>query len=75
MYAMLIPSLLMGNVVVMKLPNIGGLAHILSAKAFAQAFPPGVSAQPGLRRKQLDFFTSWYHALKLSLPMVYNSLL
>ena len=42
MYAMLIPALLMGNVVVMKLPNIGGLAHVLSAPAFAEALPPGV---------------------------------
>ena len=41
MYAMLIPSLLMGNVVVMKLPNIGGLAHVLTAGAFAAALPPG----------------------------------
>jgi glyceraldehyde-3-phosphate dehydrogenase (NADP+) len=41
MYAMLIPALLMGNTVVMKLPNIGGLAHILSAPAFAAALPPG----------------------------------
>jgi len=42
MYAMLIPALLMGNVVVMKLPNIGGLAHLLTAPAFAKALPPGV---------------------------------
>lgn len=42
MYAMLIPSLLMGNVIVMKIPNIGGLAHVLTAEAFAAALPPGV---------------------------------
>eukprot|EP00614_Pseudopedinella_elastica_P009790 CAMPEP_0172610048 /NCGR_PEP_ID=MMETSP1068-20121228/29921_1 /TAXON_ID=35684 /ORGANISM="Pseudopedinella elastica, Strain CCMP716" /LENGTH=548 /DNA_ID=CAMNT_0013413681 /DNA_START=121 /DNA_END=1767 /DNA_ORIENTATION=+ len=42
MYAMLIPALLMGNVVVMKLPNIGGLAHVLTAEAFQAALPPGV---------------------------------
>merc|ERR1719201_1818998 len=42
MYAMLIPSLLMGNVAVLKLPAIGGLVHVLTAKAFAAAFPPGV---------------------------------
>jgi len=42
MYAMLIPALLMGNTVVVKLPNIGGLAHVLSAPAFAAALPPGV---------------------------------
>jgi glyceraldehyde-3-phosphate dehydrogenase (NADP+) len=42
MYAMLIPALLMGNTVVMKLPTVGGLAHILTASAFATSFPPGV---------------------------------
>ena len=30
MYAMLIPALLMGNTAVLKLPAIGGLAHVLS---------------------------------------------
>ncbi|KAJ1622980.1 Aldehyde/histidinol dehydrogenase [Pavlovales sp. CCMP2436] len=42
MYAMLIPALLMGNVAVLKLPAVGGLAHILTADAFAAALPPGV---------------------------------
>lgn len=42
MYAMLIPSLLMGNVAVLKLPAIGGLVHVLTAPAFQQALPPGV---------------------------------
>ena len=42
MYAMLIPSLLMGNVAVLKLPAIGGLVHLLTARAFAQHLPPGV---------------------------------
>ena len=32
----------MGNVIVMKIPNIGGLAHVLTAEAFAAALPPGV---------------------------------
>lgn len=41
-YAMLIPALLMGNVAVLKLPAIGGLVHILTAKAAAKALPPGV---------------------------------
>jgi len=41
-YCMLIPSLLMGNSVVMKLPNVGGLAHIASMEHFAKHFPPGV---------------------------------
>jgi len=42
MYAMLIPALLMGNVAVLKLPAIGGLVHVLTAKAFAEVLPPGV---------------------------------
>mmetsp|Transcript_44108 Transcript_44108/g.68720 ORF Transcript_44108/g.68720 Transcript_44108/m.68720 type:complete len:557 (-) Transcript_44108:242-1912(-) len=42
MYAMMIPALLMGNVIVLKLPTVGGLAHILTAEAIASAFPPGV---------------------------------
>jgi glyceraldehyde-3-phosphate dehydrogenase (NADP+) len=42
MYAMMIPALLMGNVIVLKLPTVGGLAHILTAAAIASAFPPGV---------------------------------
>jgi glyceraldehyde-3-phosphate dehydrogenase (NADP+) len=31
-YATLIPSLLMGNVVIMKIPTIGGLCHLLTSK-------------------------------------------
>uniref|UniRef100_A0A7S3JW93 NADP-dependent glyceraldehyde-3-phosphate dehydrogenase n=1 Tax=Aureoumbra lagunensis TaxID=44058 RepID=A0A7S3JW93_9STRA len=42
MYAMLIPALIMGNTIVLKIPSIGGLAHLLTADAFALAFPPGV---------------------------------
>lgn len=41
-YCMLIPSLLMGNSVVMKLPNIGSTAHISTMEAFRDIFPPGV---------------------------------
>lgn len=41
MYAMLIPSLLMGNVVVLKLPAVGGLVHILTMNAFAKHLPRG----------------------------------
>ena len=41
-YATLIPALLLGNVVVMKIPSIGGLAHMLTAQAFAAHLPPGV---------------------------------
>jgi glyceraldehyde-3-phosphate dehydrogenase (NADP+) len=41
-YATLIPALLAGNVVIMKVPTIGGMAHMLTMEAFAAAFPPGV---------------------------------
>ena len=40
-YATLIPALLMGNVAVLKLPTVGGLAHLLTIEAFAKALPPG----------------------------------
>lgn len=40
-YATLIPALLMGNVAIMKIPTIGGLAHLLTMDAFARALPPG----------------------------------
>lgn len=41
-YTTLIPALLMGNVVVMKIPGVGGLAHVLTMDAYAEALPPGV---------------------------------
>eukprot|EP00408_Alexandrium_pacificum_P012299 CAMPEP_0171214084 /NCGR_PEP_ID=MMETSP0790-20130122/30978_1 /TAXON_ID=2925 /ORGANISM="Alexandrium catenella, Strain OF101" /LENGTH=526 /DNA_ID=CAMNT_0011679813 /DNA_START=17 /DNA_END=1597 /DNA_ORIENTATION=+ len=41
-YATLIPALLYGNSVVMKIPNIGGLAHVLTMEAYASTFPKGV---------------------------------
>jgi glyceraldehyde-3-phosphate dehydrogenase (NADP+) len=41
-YATLIPALLCGNSVVMKIPNIGGLAHVLTMEAYAESFPKGV---------------------------------
>lgn len=41
-YATLIPALLCGNSVVMKIPNIGGLAHVLTMEAYAKCFPKGV---------------------------------
>ena len=41
-YATIIPALLMGNVVVMKLPAVGGLAHVLTMGAYAKHLPPGV---------------------------------
>lgn len=40
-YTTLIPALLMGNTVVMKLPTLGGLAHVLTMEAYA-SLPAGV---------------------------------
>jgi len=40
-YATLIPALLMGNIAILKLPTVGGLAHQLTMEAFAKALPPG----------------------------------
>jgi len=40
-YATLIPALLMGNVVILKIPTVGGLAHLLTIDAFRKALPPG----------------------------------
>ncbi|KAL3923904.1 MAG: hypothetical protein SGILL_001370 [Bacillariaceae sp.] len=40
-YATLIPALLMGNVVVMKIPTVGGLVHLLTMEAFQKALPKG----------------------------------
>lgn len=33
-YATVIPALLMGNVVIMKIPTVGGLSHLLTSKSF-----------------------------------------
>eukprot|EP01039_Chlorochromonas_danica_P001377 gene1378-1498_t len=41
-YTALIPALLMGNTIVMKIPKVGGLAHVLTMEAYASALPPGV---------------------------------
>eukprot|EP01040_Poterioochromonas_malhamensis_P016333 gene16333-18516_t len=41
-YATLIPALLMGNVIIMKIPTTGGLAHMLTMEAYAEHLPPGV---------------------------------
>jgi len=41
-YCTLIPAILMGNSVVMKLPNVGCLAHICTMEVYARVFPPGV---------------------------------
>ena len=40
-YATLIPALLMGNIAILKIPTVGGLAHLLTIEAFAKALPPG----------------------------------
>lgn len=40
-YTTLIPALLMGNTVVMKIPTVGGLAHVLTMDAYAKCLPPG----------------------------------
>jgi len=39
-YATLIPALLMGNIVILKVPTIGGLSHLLTLDAFSKALPP-----------------------------------
>jgi len=38
-YATLIPAMLMGNIVLMKIPSIGGLVHILTMEAFQKHTP------------------------------------
>jgi len=40
-YATLIPALLMGNVVLMKVPTVGGLVHLLTMEAFQKFLPAG----------------------------------
>jgi glyceraldehyde-3-phosphate dehydrogenase (NADP+) len=40
-YATLIPALLAGNVVIMKIPNLGGLAHVITMEVYAQHLPAG----------------------------------
>jgi glyceraldehyde-3-phosphate dehydrogenase (NADP+) len=40
-YATLIPALLMGNVVLMKVPTVGGLVHLLTMEAFRKSLPKG----------------------------------
>jgi len=39
-YATIIPALLMGNVVILKIPAVGGLSHLLTFEAFSNVFPP-----------------------------------
>lgn len=40
-YATLIPALLTGNIVIMKIPTIGGLAHMLTMEIYARHLPKG----------------------------------
>jgi len=40
-YAMVIPALLTGNTVVMKIPAAGSLVHLLTIDAFTSTLPPG----------------------------------
>lgn len=41
-YTTLIPALIMGNTVVMKLPRVGVLCHMPTLQLFRDIFPPGV---------------------------------
>ena len=41
-YTTLIPALIMGNTVVMKLPKFGALCHMPTLSMFKEIFPPGV---------------------------------
>jgi glyceraldehyde-3-phosphate dehydrogenase (NADP+) len=53
-YATIIPALLMGNVVILKIPQIGGLAHLLTFQAFSRALPPNtINFISGSGRKTL----------------------
>lgn len=40
-YATLIPALLMGNIIVLKIPTVGGLVHFLTIEAFEKYLPKG----------------------------------
>lgn len=40
-YATILPALLLGNIVILKIPTTGGLAHLLTMEAFAKALPAG----------------------------------
>lgn len=40
-YATLIPALLMGNIIVLKIPTIGGLVHFLTIETFQKYLPKG----------------------------------
>lgn len=40
-YAVIIPALLMGNVIILKIPTTGGLVHLLTMEAFSKTLPKG----------------------------------
>ncbi|KXS11760.1 aldehyde dehydrogenase [Gonapodya prolifera JEL478] len=53
-YATLIPALIMGNTVVMKLPRVGVLCHVPTFEIFRDVFPKGVvNVLPGTGRETL----------------------
>ncbi len=53
-YATLIPALLMGNIVILKIPQVGGLTHLLTLEAFAKSLPPNtINFISGSGRKTL----------------------
>jgi len=49
-YATLIPAMLMGNVVLMKIPSVGGLVHILTMEAFKKHTPGAIHFVSGFGR-------------------------
>lgn len=40
-YATIMPALLMGNIVIVKIPSVGGLVHLQTFQALADTLPPG----------------------------------
>ncbi|GAX10728.1 glyceraldehyde-3-phosphate dehydrogenase (NADP+) [Fistulifera solaris] len=53
-YAAMIPALLTGNIILMKIPAVGGLAHLLTMEAFNKVLPPGtVNFVSGSGRKTM----------------------
>lgn len=40
-YAAIIPALITGNIILVKIPAVGGLAHLLTMEALAKTLPPG----------------------------------
>ena len=40
-FATLIPALLLGNICIVKIPSVGGLAHLLTMEAFSKFLPHG----------------------------------